>query len=77
MPPPKKQFSRPSVSLGSTGPSRKWGNVAAEVLEEGDLIGGRGLIHRVEIVGEHVSIWSGTDEEPYVYRVGSAVWAFH
>jgi hypothetical protein len=77
VPPPKKQFSRPSIELGSTGDRKSWRNVAAEEIREGDLVGGKGLVYKVGMEGDSVQIWSGVEQSPYVYRKGSPIWAFH
>lgn len=63
--------------MGSTGSSKSWRNVSAEQLVEGDVVGGQGMIVRVQHDGANVQVWAGEKQSPVLYREGSPVWAFH
>jgi len=71
-------FKRPSADLGWPEVRREWQDVPSELIEEGDIVAGAGIVSRVGVDGIDVTLWCGVPEpRPCHYYRGDAVLAFH
>lgn len=53
---PRNQFSRPSVDVSSSGPTRAWKNIPAGEVQVGDLVADFGMVTKVESGGDFVRL---------------------